>query len=248
MHDDDRRRPLNPSPSQHRFKELEQLFPSVPGSFILKVLQDFAGEDNVFSALDQESKKISQTDSPDWVKDYYKAFECRNAESCSNQFCLYYHSRSERRRVYKYQAYAETMCKELQCTDDCVNSHTVNEVLYHPSVYRSKICPFFLSTHRCVNERLCPFAHQENEIGQTFEEFIKLHEELDQVARAVAEAEEEVKVKLLMEEEYQHKFRCVCGKDKDYVRTPCGHGACEKCYMLPNCRNCKSKSEAFKIN
>ncbi|OMJ89900.1 hypothetical protein SteCoe_7889 [Stentor coeruleus] len=236
---------------ENKFKELQNDYPDIPGVYIQKVLHELTGEENVRQALLQESKKISQFDHPDWVKDYYKALQCQNKSRCLNPICRYYHQKGERRRVYKYKKYSHNFCPQAsQCSDldQCEFSHTINEILYHPLIYRSKPCPYMKNEQFCPLAEFCPLSHEILDEAQALEEFLSAHQKLDSLYLALYNVENDIKEKLKIEEDYMEQTRCQCGYDKDYLRDPCGHAACSECFSNPICKYCRNETIAYKIN
>lgn len=244
---------LNPNFNypENKFKDLQNDFPDVPGVFILKVLHEQTGEENVRQALLQESKKLNQYDHPDWVKDYYKALQCPNKTRCISPICRFYHQKSERRRVYKYKKYSHILCPQAsQCPDldQCENSHTINEILYHPLIYQSKSCPYMKYEQFCPLSEFCPLSHEILDESQALEDFLSAHQKLDSLYLALYKVENDIKEKLKLEEDYSMQTRCQCGYDKDYLRAPCGHAACSECYTNPLCKYCRIETTVYKIN
>ena len=238
-------------PPENRFPALQEEFKEVPSAYILKVLKDVTGEKNVRSSLTQELAKIKQIESDDWVKNYYKAFQCPLLEFCQNYHCLYYHSLSEKRRIFKYKNYNAVLCENpLPCPnlDLCENAHTVNEIIYHPYNYRSSICPYSKLQNMCLYGKICPFSHDSIDENQMFQEYIDLHNYLDNLSREMSRVEIEILNKKKEEEDLSKKMRCSCGNDKEYVRSPCGHGACQSCKDNSKCKICLKESIVHKIN
>ena len=238
-------------PPENKLPELQHRFPAVPVLFITKILNEIRGEKNVMDVLTQESIKIEQTTSPDWVRTYYKSFPCSKIEFCQNYLCLYYHSQCERRRIYKYRQYSPVMCAQAaHCPkgDTCEDSHTVNEILYHPQVYRSNACPYLRLQNHCIYGAICSFSHDAEDEAQLLNEFLEAHEQLDSLCKEINGVEIEIMHKMKEEEDLHRKLRCVCGHWKEYVRAPCGHGACQACKERNNCRICSEPSTLYKIN
>jgi hypothetical protein len=240
-------RPFN---RENKFVSLQKMFPEVPAAFINKVLSELIGEENVKRAIAQESFKIQQTTSKDWVKTYYKAFPCSDKELCKHSDCLYYHSLCERRRVYKYFKYNPIICPQAsQCprSDKCESAHTINEVLYHPFVYASEICPYMKLKNFCVYGKICPFFHEANDEDQVFNEYIQLHELLGEVSKELVNIDQEIASKLKKEEDLKQKRKCKCGNIKEFIRVPCGHGSCYQCSQSNNCPVCNISTNVYKI-
>lgn len=237
-------------PPKTEFPELEKRFPNVPAVYIFKILAEIKGKDNVITSLTSESQRIKQVGSPNWVKDYFKAFPCENSELCQNFHCLHYHSLSEKRRIYRYKEYSPTMCPQLlQCIkqDECPCAHTLNEVLYHPYNYRANFCPYFQLQNDCIYREICPFSHEKGDTDLIFQEFLGVHDELSRLDSEMQHIESQIMQKLKEEEDLSKKLRCICGHRKEYIRSPCGHAACQACFTVPNCKICLGASQVIKI-
>ena len=165
--------------------------------------------------------------------------------------CLYYHSHSEKRRVYKYFPYSSTLCPQVyECSnsDKCENAHTLNEILYHPSLYRSEMCNYPKINNVCIFDKICPFFHESKDQDQIFNEYMEAHQSLDQLSKEMANIEEEIKEKSKIEDQLSKKFKCKCGGNKEFVRVPCGHGSCQPCSLISQCPVCLIETKTYKIS
>eukprot|EP01071_Lankesteria_metandrocarpae_P001297 Lankesteria_metandrocarpae@DN1453_c0_g1_i2.p1 len=100
----------------------------------------------------------------------HKSGTCKDYDSCSNSHCLTW----QRRNPFEV-LYAPKLCPEIQfvrrgnkmslvrrCNRgrECSYAHSKEEELYHPLMYKTKMCNAQPSCYRCH----CPFAHNRNEL------------------------------------------------------------------------------------
>uniref|UniRef100_A0A6C0CLF8 C3H1-type domain-containing protein n=1 Tax=viral metagenome TaxID=1070528 RepID=A0A6C0CLF8_9ZZZZ len=105
--------------------------------------------------------------------DTYKTVMCKAKQTngrCNNlNKCQHAHARRELRRKVivsadgQYNYYPKRCDYENRCPekDKCTFSHTTNEIMYHPQLYKSKECSKISSKGGCKKGMFCPFIHPE---------------------------------------------------------------------------------------
>jgi len=107
----------------------------------------------------------------------YKTVMCQRMQrtgSCKfGSLCDFAHDPSEIRRNFHVQWYYPVLCgseaaEGRGCEDGqdphCQFAHNEMEILYHPYVYKSKMCPSYNCPDGCARENYCSFAHGVHEL------------------------------------------------------------------------------------
>ena len=93
--------------------------------------------------------------------------------------CLHFHGNLDRRRLPV--SYEPQMCESpVSCAESCDKCHNRVELLYHPSVFKARLCPVYPEVDCCEWGELCSFAHSVGELrvplldqSDLFPEFFK---------------------------------------------------------------------------
>lgn len=105
----------------------------------------------------------------------FKTVQCTLGDSVAShdhRCCPFYHSDRDRRRVVTYNgdepSYNAEPCNEQfdsarRCSrgDNCRLCHSTAELLYHPEIFRKRLCH---QATRCPRGRFCAFAHSRQEL------------------------------------------------------------------------------------
>lgn len=101
-------------------------------------------------------------------------------KSCPHKFdCMYTHCRTWTRRNPHLFKYSATLCPDLEFEKNenkrinlrsckcikgrfCENAHTMEEQMYHPSIYKTSICRSYPN----CSKKYCPFAHGSEELRE----------------------------------------------------------------------------------
>eukprot|EP00933_Yihiella_yeosuensis_P072113 TRINITY_DN80419_c0_g1_i1.p1 TRINITY_DN80419_c0_g1~~TRINITY_DN80419_c0_g1_i1.p1 ORF type:complete len:596 (-),score=82.97 TRINITY_DN80419_c0_g1_i1:217-2004(-) len=123
-----------------------------------------------------KSKGIpSDTPQMDWMIHKFKTMPCRvqvSASSHDHRCCPYYHSDRDKRRVVfaadSSLAYLGEPCpnrfddsRACAMGDACGSCHSTAELLYHPDLFKKRLCHQF---RRCPRGKYCAFAHARQEL------------------------------------------------------------------------------------
>lgn len=97
----------------------------------------------------------------------FKVHPCALAENHCTWACPFYHGRKDRRRDPDEFAYIPVMCRnaysDCDAGDTCPYAHSCNELNYHPTQLRTRLCPNnFPQT--CSNPA-CYYAHSLEELN-----------------------------------------------------------------------------------
>ncbi|SPQ97425.1 C3H1-type domain-containing protein [Plasmodiophora brassicae] len=101
----------------------------------------------------------------------YKTVMCQRmvrAGQCRyGNLCDFAHSAKELRRNLNQHWYQGVMC-EIPDHDDkkCEYAHNEMELVYHPSVYKTKLCDKFASPDGCSKNQYCANAHGKHDLRQ----------------------------------------------------------------------------------
>lgn len=173
----------------------------------------------------------------------YKVERCMEGEQHNYANCYFYHENlrvcDKRRSLKEFQYYPELCPESEKCEmgDKCQFCHTMVELKYHPSKFKTKPCIF---KENCLNKEACPFYHQEcndrvddraKEINDLLSEFQDLNEKL-----------------LNMQQKGQKLEKFICSQclnqQSDFIFT-CGHPKCSDCSLTPICSICQRETEVF---
>ena len=173
----------------------------------------------------------------------YKVERCTESEQHNFANCYCYHENlrlSDRRRSLKEVQYNAELCLESEkCEqgDKCLFCHTMVELKYHPSKFKTKPCMF---KENCLNKEACPFYHQEcND---------RVHDREKEISDLLLEFQELNEKLMRMQERSQklEKFVCVeCFKGASDLVLDCGHTRCEECKGIRPCAVCQASPEVF---
>ncbi|KAF2075097.1 hypothetical protein CYY_003617 [Polysphondylium violaceum] len=97
----------------------------------------------------------------------YKTVECHSVakkiECTKDRDCFYYHKKEEYRRPPFDEGgqllYSHSPCQTKCSHPNCTYSHNDVEIMYHPTIYKTKMCNDYLSNRACKKGRWCAFAH-----------------------------------------------------------------------------------------
>lgn len=111
----------------------------------------------------------------------HQSQQCKNADKCPHSHCLTW-----QRRNPSVTWYSQKLCPEIQfskkgskmtlirrCTKGraCTYAHSKEEELYHPQMYKTKMCSAYPNCTRYY----CPFAHSTEELRDTTKNATKSH-------------------------------------------------------------------------
>jgi len=188
----------------------------------------------------------------------YKTIECEN-DDCDCKNCIFYHNILERRRqIIKYKP---EMCPKvfiegrfespLKCPkgDNCEYCHTKNELYYHPTNYKTKIC----ERKPCkYGPEFCPDNHIEDE------KFKKKYENQEPELIISPNINEAYEKMLATKDEYRktaekmRNWKCErCSEffaDRCYLGTKCFHMICLACKNEEKCPVCDKEQLMMKIH
>ncbi|EGG25336.1 hypothetical protein DFA_03585 [Cavenderia fasciculata] len=120
---------------------------------------------HVLSSPNKSKQQAEETHEKYMVS--YKVSECSKHLTCKNdRDCFFYHKIEEKRRcpfdLNGNLVYSHLLCPEKCDKVNCKFSHNDVEVMYHPTIYKTKMCnDFASSTNKCKKGRWCAFAHGE---------------------------------------------------------------------------------------
>lgn len=139
------------------------MFPRVPGGVVQKCMHTHfkQGRDFIIEFLRDYQERVLPQNQGMSIS-YYKTRECMDKQACKDPYCPNYHFLGEKRRSINTASYSSSMCRFLfNCPkgDECAFAHTVNEVLYHPDVYKSAECALEKSDGSCLFTEICPYLH-----------------------------------------------------------------------------------------
>lgn len=102
----------------------------------------------------------------------YKTVMCqrmlRNATCRYGLLCDFAHDETELRRNLNQCWYYGVKCEKEMCKDkDCRFSHNDMEIMYHPHIYKTKLCQNHAKSGAgCPKKNYCSFAHGRHELRQ----------------------------------------------------------------------------------
>lgn len=127
--------------------------------------------------------RVSSTSSEgpqmDWMIHRFKTMPCKvqmSASSHDHRCCPYYHSERDRRRplfgdeesIDTVPGYISEPCnnrfddsRSCLMGDNCDRCHSTAELLYHPSLFKKRLCH---QLRRCPRGKYCAFAHARHEL------------------------------------------------------------------------------------
>ncbi|EFA86622.1 hypothetical protein PPL_00423 [Heterostelium album PN500] len=155
----------------HRWKFDFLIIMSTPNKSIQSL--PFGGNRTSPSKLTSSYKPpISNEESQNKYMHGYKTLECntvaKKQECIKDRDCFYYHKNEEKRRCPYDQnnniVYSHLICPEKCGKPNCKNSHNDVEVMYHPAIYKTKLCNDHANNKTCKKGRWCAFAHGESDL------------------------------------------------------------------------------------
>jgi hypothetical protein len=85
---------------------------------------------------------------------------CRYAHMCD-----FAHDRLELRRNLDLHWYYAVKCEKRACMDaECRYSHNDHEIMYHPRIYKTRLCTNYAKPGGCNRKMYCSFAHGKFEL------------------------------------------------------------------------------------
>lgn len=99
----------------------------------------------------------------------YKTVMCqrmiRNGTCRYGLLCDFAHDDTELRRNLNQQWYHGVKCEKNGCDDkECRFAHNDMEIMYHPNIYKSKLCQNNNKAGGCAKKNYCSFAHGRHEL------------------------------------------------------------------------------------
>lgn len=81
--------------------------------------------------------------------------------------CDFAHDEAELRRNLNQVWYYGVKCDKENCADkECRFAHNDMEVMYHPHIYKTKLCQHYTKSTGCPKKNYCSFAHGRHELRQ----------------------------------------------------------------------------------
>ena len=134
---------------------------------VIEIIRKFEEKEKSNASSEILPNEIASPKLESFSVEIYRTLPCPKMKTCTNRNCLYYHTKLERRRNPTQYSYINKLCPNVKngikyldpsnCSEGelCRYCHTKNELNYHPSNYKVKLCKM----RKCHKGILCPDIH-----------------------------------------------------------------------------------------